>query len=69
MIVYHGSVVSVETPQILNSQRLLDFGAGFYTTTNREQAVRWSQRVAARRKMETRYLSKYEFDIERAIKE
>ncbi|MDR1002095.1 MAG: DUF3990 domain-containing protein [Oscillospiraceae bacterium] len=69
MIVYHGSVVSVENPQILDSQRLLDFGAGFYTTTNREQAVRWSQRVAARRKTDTRYLSKYEFDIEKAEKE
>jgi hypothetical protein len=66
MILYHGSTVSVENPQILDGQRLMDFGSGFYTTTNREQAVRWSQRVAARRKTKIRYLSAYEFDLEKA---
>ncbi len=66
MIIYHGSNVVVEQPQILQSTRLLDFGAGFYTTENREQAVRWSKRVAERREPQNQVLSTYEFDIELA---
>jgi len=40
MIVYHGSDIVVKQPKILQSERMLDFGEGFYTTTNKEQAVR-----------------------------
>jgi len=42
MQLYHGSVEIIECPQILDQQRLLDFGKGFYTTTNKEQAERWA---------------------------
>ena len=42
MKLYHGSTAIVEKPRILEAQRLLDFGKGFYTTTNREQAERWA---------------------------
>ena len=66
MVIYHGSNVLVEYPKILRSERMLDFGAGFYTTSNREQAVRWSQRVADRRVPRTQLLSVYEFDSEAA---
>ncbi|MCL2816131.1 MAG: DUF3990 domain-containing protein [Oscillospiraceae bacterium] len=69
MIVYHGSTVAVEAPAILKSERKLDFGEGFYTTFNREQAVRWSERVAARRKTDVQIISEYEFDLEAAEKE
>ena len=34
MIVYHGSNVEVREPKILKPNRELDFGNGFYTTTN-----------------------------------
>ena len=40
MIIYHGSTITVDKPEILPSQRMLDFGQGFYTTTNEEQAKR-----------------------------
>ncbi|MCT4543646.1 MAG: DUF3990 domain-containing protein [Vallitalea sp.] len=40
MNIYHGSDVIVDKPKILKSNRLLDFGIGFYTTTNKEQAIR-----------------------------
>ena len=63
MILYHGSTVTVPEPKILTSERLVDFGAGFYTTTNREQALRWAQRVAVRRKIARQYISQYEFDL------
>lgn len=33
MIVYHGSNVTVDAPDVLRSQRNLDFGKGFYVTT------------------------------------
>lgn len=36
--VYHGSDVEVRQPEIRRSNRALDFGAGFYTTLNPDQA-------------------------------
>lgn len=42
MKLYHGSTVIVQNPVILDKQRLLDFGKGFYTTTNQIQAERWA---------------------------
>lgn len=36
MRLYHGSDVVVEKPILLPRQRTLDFGAGFYTTTNND---------------------------------
>lgn len=38
MIVYHGSDVIVEHPDVNHSYRDLDFGRGFYVTTVKEQA-------------------------------
>ena len=46
MIVYHGSNVVVEMPDVNHSFRPLDFGKGFYVTTVREQAIRWANRKA-----------------------
>ena len=69
MIIYHGSTVPVETPKIMQSERKLDFGEGFYTTSNREQAIYWAKIVAVRRETDTQILSVYEFDFEEAQKE
>ena len=69
MLLYHGSTQVVEKPLILESARMLDFGMGFYATMNREQAIRWAEKVAIRRKTDTRYLSIYEFDFEQAKQE
>lgn len=46
MIVYHGSNEIVQNPDVCHSYRTLDFGAGFYVTTIKEQAVRWARRKA-----------------------
>ena len=51
MILYHGSNVIVDQPKLIRQNRFLDFGFGFYTTTNREQAVNFAQKVTDRRKM------------------
>ena len=50
MILYHGSNVAVEHPKLIRQNRYLDFGFGFYTTTNRDQAVNFAQRVTEHRK-------------------
>ena len=43
VIIYHGSTVLVETPEIREGGTFLDFGVGFYTTTSYEQAERWAR--------------------------
>lgn len=69
MILYHGGTEIVAKPRILESARLLDFGKGFYTTTNRDQAARWAQKVAVRRKLSEKYISIYALDAEAAERE
>lgn len=48
MILYHGSNLAVTKPELLNSSHGLDFGAGFYTTTNRDQAADFAKKVVDR---------------------
>jgi len=59
----------VQSPKILTSNRLLDFGEGFYTTSSLEQAQRWAKRVRDRNKSKEQIVSIYEFDIVKAEKE
>ncbi len=66
MIIYHGSTVLVETPEIRSGDTFLDFGAGFYTTTSYEQAERWAQIKMRRENKEVGYVSAYEFDYDAA---
>jgi hypothetical protein len=42
MKLFHGSTVAVETPNLRLCRKTTDFGKGFYTTTNFEQAKKWS---------------------------
>jgi hypothetical protein len=69
MTIYHGSDTPVKSPKILTSNRLLDFGEGFYTTSSLEQAQRWAKRVRDRNKTKEQIVSIYEFDIDKAEKE
>lgn len=69
MKIYHGSYVVVEKPEILKSNRLLDFGIGFYTTSNKGQAVRWAEKVSLRNNIDKKFISVYNFDIDKAKKE
>ena len=65
---YHGSNLCVEDPRLIEQTRGLDFGAGFYLTTNESQAVRFSGIVVNRRKSGAATVSVYEFDMEAAEK-
>lgn len=63
MRLYHGSNVAVEIPKILPRARALDFGAGFYLTTDFEQAKTWAKLTAFRRKAGIPTVSVYEVDL------
>ena len=49
MILYHGSNMVVNEPKLVEQNRYLDFGYGFYTTTNKDQAENFAQKVVVRR--------------------
>lgn len=61
MLLYHGSTVVVEKPRLVQQNRYLDFGYGFYTTTNKNQAENFALRVAKTRK-EKAIVNEYEID-------
>ena len=62
MIIYHGSNVTVEEPKILTPNRYLDFGAGFYITTNYDQALNFAGKVTMRKKCGRSTVNIYELD-------
>ena len=49
MKLYHGSNIVIEQPKIINRFKTLDFGEGFYTTENENQAQDFAVKVCARR--------------------
>lgn len=67
MILYHGSNVIVAHPRLIRQNRFLDFGFGFYTTTNRKQAENFAAKVAARRRSGEAIVNLYEIDEARAF--
>jgi hypothetical protein len=46
--IYHGSDILVNIPKIIQPIRALDFGQGFYTTTNIKQAENFAKKVQDR---------------------
>ena len=50
MILYHGSYLAIEKPDLLHSRPNLDFGKGFYLTSIREQAIKWCGKFVKRGK-------------------
>ena len=69
MILYHGSNVIVSQPRLVEQNRYLDFGYGFYTTTNKDQAMAFAQKVYRRRRSGEPAVSIYEIDEEKAFAE
>lgn len=63
MLLYHGSSVAVEKPRLVPQNRFLDFGFGFYTTTNKIQAEDFAVKVASSRKGHA-IVNVYEIDDE-----
>jgi len=49
MKLFHGTNVIVEKPRIMNRFKTLDFGEGFYTSENEDQAREFALKVVERR--------------------
>lgn len=65
MKIYHGSLDKVVVPEIRKPNRTLDYGKGFYTTTNYEQAVNWVLRHKNDKERPTvGYVNVYEVDLD-----
>ena len=63
MRLYHGSTEMVAIPQIRKPNRALDFGNGFYTTTDYAQAEQWARRRLGNIQSHA-YVNIYEVDID-----
>ncbi len=62
MKLYHGSTVSVRRPSLRFGRANTDFGKGFYTTTDFEQAARWARIRQERAKSGNAIVSVYKID-------
>lgn len=69
MILYRGSNVVVSLPRLIHQNRFLDFGFGFYTTTNKMQAIAFADKVYKRRREGKKVVSIYELNEQIAFLE
>ena len=63
MKLYHGCICKFEQPDLNIINHKTDFGAGFYTTTDYNQALKWSK-IKKKRKNDNsvkRYVNVYEY--------
>ncbi|MBQ7017989.1 MAG: DUF3990 domain-containing protein [Bacteroidales bacterium] len=61
IIVFHGGTQVIDEPVCKFGRQNLDFGAGFYVTDLKEQAVSWANNMARSRK-ESPILNSYRMD-------
>jgi hypothetical protein len=52
MQLFHASCLEIKCPKLVNRSQTLDFGAGFYTTSNRGQAEEFARKVYIRQRKE-----------------
>ncbi len=62
MKIYHGSLEIVEHPNVLEPNRKLDYGDGFYTTTSEQQSKEWAERRMLEKHATCGYINIYDFD-------
>lgn len=62
MRIYHGSIEKVEKPELRKSNRTLDYGSGFYTTTSLKQAEDWVKRRMKENEVSCGYINVFELD-------
>ena len=68
MTLYHGSLEIVEKPQMLQANRPLDFGTGFYTTTSLQQARRWVKLRMEQSQASVGFINIYEYSPKRDLR-
>lgn len=49
MELFHGTTLVIQEPRVMNRFKTLDFGTGFYTTSNELQACEFAKKTFARR--------------------
>ena len=64
MNLYHGSNIEVKEPRIIVSNKTLDFGSGFYTTSDIEQASKWAKTKTRRLGEGSPFVSVFEYNEE-----
>jgi hypothetical protein len=62
--IYHGSDILVKEPKIIQPIRALDFGHGFYTTTNIDQAKSFAKKVQDRNGSSHTHISVFSLNID-----
>jgi len=62
MFLYHGTNIKFYQVKIIKPNRTLDFGVGFYTTSDKTQAADWAKVVVKRANTGRSFLNIYEFD-------
>lgn len=62
MKLYHGSIEKVDVPEIRISNRTLDYGSGFYTTTSLSQAEDWVRRRMKENHTNRGYVNVFEYN-------
>lgn len=60
--IYHGSIEVVESPEIRQPNRSLDYGSGFYTTTSFAQAKKLVERRIKDKGVDVGHVNVYELD-------
>jgi len=61
MMLYHGGLSVIETPDVALGRSNVDFGRGFYLTDIREQAIRWINRRKRQTSQKNGFLNIYEY--------
>lgn len=62
MILYHGSNVKIEVPNLLKSKPYKDFGQGFYLSADKSQALRMAEQKTLQLLVGEPIVSEFEFD-------
>ena len=62
MILYHGSNVKIEVPNLEKSKPYKDFGRGFYHTADKNQALRITKKKTLQLLIGEPIVSEFEFD-------
>ena len=62
-MIFHGGYKEIRLPEIIKGRYAKDFGAGFYCTELKEQAIRWARRF------DTPIVSFYDFKPDTKLRE
>ena len=68
MILYHGSFIEINKPDLKHSRPNVDFGKGFYTTILKSQSKEWAYRLSLREKRKDYYVYEFLFEEVPALK-